>query len=499
MSRSPTSETGGDRPVLVLFRDDLRLADNPALKAAAETGRPVACVFVLDEQSDGIRPLGGAVRWWLHHSLLSLAAGIARLGGRLVLARGPAADRVTAIAAATGAAAVHWNRRYGQAEQAADAVLKARLRAGGIEAASFNGHLMREPWEVTSQAGQPLKVFSPFFRAFVARGEVPRPLAAPKALRPFDWSQAAAADLVGIDDLGLLPVSPDWAGGLREAWTPGEEGALGRLDAFIDGGFNGYAENRNRPDIESTSRLSPHLRFGEISARQVWHAVTAAQLGGRSRASAKDLEVLQKELGWREFSYHLLGQFPELATKNFQSRFDEFPWQPDERMFKAWSRGKTGYPIIDAGMRQLWRTGWMHNRVRMIVASFLIKNLLIDWRQGEEWFWDTLVDADIANNAASWQWVAGSGADAAPYFRVFNPVLQGEKFDPDAVYVKRYLPELARLPAEHAHKPWLAPHPVRASAGITPGVTYPHPLVELDRSRDRALDAFKTLQARDAA
>jgi deoxyribodipyrimidine photo-lyase len=485
-------------PVLLLFRDDLRLADNPAVEAAARAGRPVAALFVLDEESPGIRPPGGAARWWLHHSLAALGRDLDRLGVRLALARGPAAETVPAVARALSAGLVVWNRRYGPAEQQADALLKTRLKETGIEAKSFNAHLMREPWDVLSQAGQPLKVFSPFFRAFMARGDVPAPLPRPRALRPAVWPALPLPALVTLGSLGLLPIAPDWAGGLRETWVPGEAGAAARLSAFLDGGFDGYAENRNRPDMESTSRLSPHLRFGEIGPRQVWHAAAAARLSGETRASAKDLEVFHKELGWREFSYHLLGQFPDLPTRNFQPRFDAFPWQPDARTFEAWKRGRTGYPVIDAGMRQLWQTGWMHNRVRMIVASFLVKNLLVDWRQGEEWFWDTLVDADIANNAASWQWVAGSGADAAPYFRVFNPVLQGEKFDSEGVYVKRFVPELAGLPPEFVHRPWAAPHPVRARAGITAGVTYPHPVVELDRSRDRALAAFKSLQAGQA-
>jgi deoxyribodipyrimidine photo-lyase len=489
----PHGNVPPDAVSVVWFRDDLRLADNPALAAAVASGRRVLALFVLDAESPSIRPPGGAARWWLHQSLVALGAALAEKGVPLLFAKGAAGPLVTAIARAAGAGAVFWNRRYGVAEQAVDSGVKADLRRAGIAANSYNAHLMREPWDIVSQAGQPMKVYTPFWRAFLAKGDVPAALPAPAVINGGVWPDAATALGLPLDALRLLPVKPDWAGGLRETWTPGEAGAAARLADFLSGAFAGYDEKRNRPDVEATSRLSPHLRFGEIGPRQIWHATVMAFEARRTGASDKDYETFRKELVWREFSYHLLGQFPALATRNFQPKFDAFPWLTDDAAFARWTKGQTGIPIIDAGMRQLWQTGWMHNRVRMIVGSFLVKNLLIDWRRGEEWFWDTLVDADPASNTASWQWVAGSGADAAPYFRVFNPVLQGERFDPDGTYVKAFVPELAGLNAKFVHKPWLAPHPLLAGAGIRPGTTYPRPVVELDTSRDRALAAFRTL------
>jgi deoxyribodipyrimidine photo-lyase len=339
-----------------------------------------------------------------------------------------------------------------------------------------------------------MRVFTPFWRAARARGAPPPPLPAPAAITAAPWPDSAPVRTT-IPALGLLPTAPDWSAGLAEAWTPGEAGAAARLGRFLAAEWSGYAEQRNRPDLPSTSRLSPHLRFGEISARQVWHAATTAHHAGAGGASETDLDIFLTEIGWREFSYHLLYHNPALATRNFQARFDDLPWRTSAGDLRAWQKGRTGFPIVDAGMRQLWQTGWMHNRVRMIVASVLAKHLLIDWREGEAWFWDTLVDADAANNAASWQWVAGSGADAAPYFRVFNPVLQGQKFDPEGAYVRRYVPELAGLPAKFIHAPFEAPHPVLARAGIALGRDYPHPIVGLSEGRDRALAAFATMNA----
>jgi deoxyribodipyrimidine photo-lyase len=337
------------------------------------------------------------------------------------------------------------------------------------------------------------------FCAARERGEPPPPLPAPAALAASTLPAGAALTPVSVDDLRLRPTKPDWAKEMATLWTPGEAGARMQLGRFLEGAVKGYGDNRNRPDRISTSRLSPHLRFGEIGPRQIWHATRAAFESGHASAKAYDVEKFLTEIGWREFSYHLLHQFPELANSNFQPKFDAFPWLDDAKALNAWQRGLTGYPIVDAGMRELWRTGWMHNRVRMIVGSFLVKHLLIDWRRGEDWFWDTLVDADPASNAASWQWVAGSGADAAPYFRIFAPVLQGEKFDPNGDYVRKYVPELAKLPKQHIHKPWAAPHPVLASAGITLGRDYPHPIVNHEDARKRALAAFKSISSAEAA
>ena len=471
-------------PVLVWFRDDLRTADNPALCAAAERGVPIITVFVLDEATPGLRRLGGASRWWLHHSLAGLRAGLAKHGVPLLLRRGPAADVLVALARETGAASVHWNRRYSPGEIAADTATKAALTQAGVAVTSHAGNLLFEPWTIRTGAGGPFRVFTPFWKACLAAGWQP-PLRENPELRGGETSVTSDA----LGDWGLLPRSPDWAAGFPAHWTPGEQGARARLEEFITDGLSGYASLRDRPDRPHTSRLSAHLRFGEVSARTVAAAICQARDTGA--ANERDADKFLSELGWREFSHHLLYHFPTLPHDNLQPKFVAFAWREDPKGLEAWQKGLTGYPIVDAGMRELWRTGTMHNRVRMVVASFLIKDLLVDWRQGEVWFWDTLVDADHANNAASWQWVAGSGADAAPFFRIFNPVLQGEKHDPDGAYVRTHVPELARLPAKYIHRPWEAPSSTLFEAGIELGATYPHRIVDHAMARDRALEAFK--------
>lgn len=481
-------------PVLVWFRDDLRLADNPALTAAIDSGRPLLCVYVFDEDTPGLRALGGAARWWLHGSLTALFDSLLAIGGRLDILRGPAGEIVADIVESCGIETVVWNRRYGAAEIALDKKIKAALGDRGVTVRSFDANLLHAPWALRTKAGDPFRVFTPFARALRESGEPRAPLPAPSAFPGAAWPSGAGPRPTTIDSLALEPRKPDWAGGLRAAWTCGEAAARQRLADFLDGALAGYAQGRDHPDRVSTSRLSPHLRFGEISPFQVWHAAHASLLGGESAASRADLDKFISELAWREFSYHLLFHNPDLVRRNHQGRFDSFPWRDDAPGFAAWSRGMTGYPIVDAGMRELWATGWMHNRVRMIAASFLTKDLLIDWRAGEAWFWDTLVDADAANNAASWQWVAGSGADAAPFFRIFNPVLQGEKFDPRGTYVRRWVPELAGLPDQLIHKPWLASPADLARACLRLGRDYPLPMVDHGLARQRALDALATLQ-----
>ncbi|MBQ3358512.1 MAG: deoxyribodipyrimidine photo-lyase [Microbacterium sp.] len=412
-------------PSLVWFRDDLRLADNPALRAAIDRGEPIVAVFVLDEESPGIRPFGGAARWWLHHSLASLSERLRERGGALVLRRGPAARVIPQVVADTDAGAVFWNRRYGRPERDIDAELKTALRNDGIEVASFAGSLLHEPWTVTTGAGTHFSVFTPFWRACLSLPAPRLPLPEP---REIDGIRSAPAS-DDLDDWALLPTRPDWAEGLRETWEPGEPAARRRLRSFLDEDLGSYDRARDEPSAGATSLLSPRLRWGEISPFTVWHeAVSADGAGG-----------FLSELGWREFAWHTLFHFPDLATKNLRPEFDAFPWprlKPSH--LDAWQRGETGVPLVDAGMRELWRTGYMHNRVRMVTASFLVKNLLIDWHRGEEWFWDTLVDADGANNPFNWQWVAGSGADAAPYFRIFNPELQAKKFDPNRLYISQW-------------------------------------------------------------
>lgn len=482
--------------VLFWFRDDLRLADNPALDAAVSTGLPVYLIYIHDHSGHHTRALGGAQLWWLHHALAALSDAIAEKGGSLSIYAGDPADLLPKLAKAYDAQGVFWNRRYHKAQIALDTKLKSALEDTGIPVKSFNGHLLREPWDVKSKTGTPMKVFTPFWKAARDGFEPAAPLKVPKAITSPAVSSKALKPLT-LDGLKLLPTKPDWAREFGLEWQPGEAGAKAKLDSFLKKGFVGYGENRNRPDMPSTSRLAPHLRFGDISIRQVWHAAQLAVSSGKSKASSEDLRVFTSELGWREFSYHLLFNQEDIGKINVQRRFDDFPWKNDKKLLKAWQKGTTGYPIVDAGMRELWRTGFMHNRVRMIVASFLVKHLLIDWRIGENWFWDTLLDADLANNAASWQWVAGSGADAAPYFRIFNPMLQGEKFDPEGDYVRKYVPELRNLSNRNLHAPWLAKPLELQEAGVKLGTTYPHPIVEHDFARDRALSAFKSLQ--DAA
>ena len=470
------------------FRDDLRLADNPALAAAVAEG-PTLCFYIFDE-GPARRALGGASRWWLSRSLAALSASLAERGAELLILRGDPAQLVPRVAALVDAGLVTWSRRYDGASVALDARIKSEIIASGRRVASFTAALLNEPWQVTTKTGEPMKVFTPYWRAARALGEPPAPLPAPGRIESPPLPAELVAMAVTREDLALEPTTPDWAGGLREAWTPGEAGAAAALTDFLAGSLDGYGEGRNRPDYVSTSRLSPHLRFGEIGPRQIWHATRSAIASGETSAPEADADKFLSEIGWREFSYHLLFHNPELATRNYNPRFDAFPWRSDKDALSAWQRGKTGYPIIDAGLRELWTTGWMHNRVRMIVASFLIKHLLIDWREGEVWFWDTLVDADPANNAASWQWVAGSGADAAPYFRIFNPVTQGLKFDPDGLYVRRWIPEIAALPDALIHEPWKADAGTLRRAGIGLGETYPRPIVDLDAGRERALAAL---------
>lgn len=447
-------------PSIVWFRNDLRLADNPALHAAVVRGEPLVLVYVHDEVSEGARPLGGATKWWLHHSLSALRQSIEALGGTLVLRSGRGLDVITSMVDEVSAGAVYWNRRYGLT-RAHDQTLKESLKGRGITAESFAGNLLFEPWTIKNGEGNPFKVFTPFWRACLA-AEPPRsPLPSPSSL-----SSVPGVKSDSLDAWALLPTSPDWSAGLHEMWTPGEKGAGSRLESFIDSTLRLY-HRRDEPGPVTTSRLSPHLRFGEISPHTIWYALEDPLPADAAKNKAKFLS----EIGWREFSYTILFHNPELHSKNFRPEFDAFPWgSPDPAVLRSWQQGKTGVPLVDAGMRELWHTGYMHNRVRMVAASFLIKNLLIDWRIGEAWFWDTLVDADEANNPASWQWVAGSGADAAPYFRVFNPLLQAEKFDPENEYIKRWIPE------------WGTP-------------AYPaSPMIDLKESRDRALQAFHELK-----
>lgn len=480
---SETSDTL-QKPVIVLFREDLRLADNQALSAAAATGRLVIPVFIFDTESAAGQH-GAAWRWWLHHSLAALAASLRAMGGLLVMRSGPHRAVVDALIAETGADTVHWNRRYHPDAMACDAALKAGLRKRGINAHSHGGHLLHEPSLLKTGSGGPFKVFTPFWNAMLTLDDFGAPLPAPATLRFAD----PVPDSEELASWGLLPESPDWSTPLADAWTPGEAEASARLEDFIEEDVTGYVGRRDFPADPATSRLSPHLAHGEISPRMIWHRVRRSTRAGQTSDAAGFL----RELAWREFSYHLLVHNDALGTHNADPKFDAMAWRDDPAALRAWQRGRTGIPIVDAGMRQLWQTGWMHNRVRMICASYLVKHMLIDWRAGERWFADTLVDADPANNAASWQWVAGTSPHGAPFFRIFNPVLQSRKFDAEGSYIRDHVPELAALGDKAIHEPWTAPSAVLDEAGLAENSPYRRPVVGPAAGRARALAAFKAL------
>jgi deoxyribodipyrimidine photo-lyase len=459
------------------------LADHPALLGATAQGFAVLPVFIWSPEEEGTWAQGAASRWWLHHSLEGLDAALRRRGSRLVIRRGPSLDALRQLAQESGARAVFWSRRYEPAVLRRDAALKAALSNDGIEARDFGGTLLFEPADIRSQADRPFRVFTPFWRACLAAAPPVPPQGAPRRIAvPERWPGS-----LGLEALDLEP-KVDWAGGLRKAWKPGEAGGRRALRRFLDCALDEYAVGRDFPSRAGTSRLSPHLHFGEISPRQVWYGVLAAAANAPGLSAHS--EAFLRELGWREFGHHVLYHVPETAKKPLRPEFAAFPWQRSPRMLEAWRRGRTGYPMVDAGMRELWKTGWLHNRSRMVVASFLVKHLLIPWQVGAAWFWDTLVDADLANNTLGWQWSAGCGADAAPYFRIFNPVIQGETFDPGGDYVRHWVPELARLPDQWIHRPWKAPEAVLAAAGVELGRTYPTPVIEHAIARQRALAAF---------
>jgi deoxyribodipyrimidine photo-lyase len=471
---------------LVWFRRDLRLTDQPALQAAAAACDAIVPVFVHAPEEEAPWQPGAASRWWLHHSLLALDDSLRRLGARLIVRRGPALAALVTLARETGAQAVFWNRVYEPALIARDTKIKQALTVEGLRAESFNALLLREPWEVMREDRAPYKVFTPYWKASLALAPPEPPSGRPR-LRP-DALRLASAP---VDSLGLLP-RIRWDSGLARNWTPGEAGATRRLRLFAERLLAGYPGTRDEPAVDGVSRLSPHLHFGELSPRQLWHTVQAAAMEGRNERQAG---AYLRQLAWRDFAHHLLYHFPRTPEHPFRPEFQSFPWRGhDTPLWQAWTRGLTGIPLVDAGLRELWATGWMHNRVRMNVASWLTKNAGIHWLEGARWFWDTLVDADLANNTLGWQWTAGCGADAAPFFRIFNPVLQGRRFDAKGGYVRRWLPELAALPDAHIHAPWLAPEPVLRAAGIVLGRDYPRPVLDLARTRETALAAFRTLR-----
>lgn len=466
---------------IIWFRQDLRLADQAAVTAAAAAG-PVVPVYVLDDATPGAWPIGAAQRWWLHHSLASLDADLRRLGARLLLVRGRAGAVLPVLAESLGARAIHALAHYEpwarQQEAEVGAATKLHLHTGIT---------LAPPAQVRSGSGGRYRIFTPFWRTLQTQMPPPEPLPVP-VLRLADGVPAGES----LDDWALRPTRPNWAAAFGDDWTPGEAGAWAALDRFIDVAATDYDHGRNRPAEPGSSRLSPHLHMGELSPAQVWHAVEAA-IGRRA-------EPFLREIAWRDFATGLIDQFPDYHERPSRAPFDRFPHRPlsDPAVrvdFDAWCRGRTGYPIVDAGMRQLWTTGWMHNRVRMIAASFLVKHLLIDWREGFRWFWGTLVDADLGNNALGWQWIMGSGVDSSPYNRIFAPVGQGEKFDPEGNYVRRWVPELAKLTADVIHRPWEADPLILAASGVRLGNDYPHPIVDHAQARQRALDVYGEAKA----
>lgn len=473
------------KPVIFWFRHDLRLTDNPALTAAARTGRPMIPVYILDDHAAGDWALGGASRWWLHHSLASLQADLKARGSTLSLYRGDSKKILLDLCAETQAETVYFTRAYDPPGVSLEKAIAETLKRIGVQAKRFGGSLLFEPEALKTKSGGPFQVFTPFHKACLSQTIA---AAADEDLRLSALPNAPRGD--ALAEWRLTPTGPDWSAGLAETWEPGEAGAERRLEAFLSDGLVAYPENRDRPGEAGTSRLSPHLHFGEIGPRTVWQR-TEMKAQAEGGAIAKAAHAFLRELIWREFSAHLLFHFRDLPETPFKSRFQDFPWARDEAALKAWQRGQTGYPLVDAGMRELWHTGWMHNRVRMVAASFLVKHLLIPWQEGERWFWDTLVDADLANNAASWQWVAGCGADAAPYFRIFNPVLQGRKFDPLGRYVRKWVPEIAGLADKVLHSPWEATEAQLGAARLTLGRDYPLPFVDHGFARARALEKLE--------
>jgi deoxyribodipyrimidine photo-lyase len=471
-----TSEAAQKALGIVWFRRDLRVADNPALSAAASTDETLLPVYIDDDGQESRRPLGGAARWWRGRSLLALDESLRRIGSRLIIRRGSPQAVLDSLLTESGARSIYFNlRRDGVGD---DAALIAWLRSRGIAVEAFDANYLHDPLYLRTAGGTGFKVFTPFWNRLRGAYTPPTELRVPKRFESLaHWPQGLSLD--------ALQVSDPWVEPIAQAWRPGEEAAMERLACFADEIAASYATERDRPDRDGTSRLSPHLAWGEVSVHAIWRHLTR-------KVGDKALPYL-RELGWRDFNMHLLHDFPDLAWRPMQAKFAAFPARDDGALLRAWQRGLSGYPIVDAGMRQLWRTGWMHNRVRMIVASFLVKDLLIPWQRGEEWFWDTLVDADPAQNGGNWQWVAGCGADAAPFFRVFNPVLQGQKFDPKGAYVREWVPALSKLPNNLVHQPWKATVAQLSEGNVTLGQTYPRPVVDHAKARQAALAAYRRI------
>jgi deoxyribodipyrimidine photo-lyase len=480
---------------MVFFQDDLRMRDNPALMAAAHRGNPLICLFVWNPDGSGYARAGAASRWWLHHSLHTLADNLAKAGNTLILRTGHAPEVIAGLVRHLGVSHLYWNRACEPTALEEEQKILNVLESTHVQFTIFHGNTLVDPTSVRTRAKQPYSVFTPFWKQFQTNMTLEPPVRAPRNLPPHPSGKMTSDSLASLT---LLPAF-DWAQGLRDAWSPGENGAQSLLKKFLHAKVHTYETDRDRPDISRTSHLSPHLHFGEISPRDIWHALDRAADRQTTAREKAGLMAFRRQLVWREFSRYLLVHFPHTAHQPLRMEFQQFPWRFHPKFLHAWQQGQTGYPLIDAGMRELWQTGWMHNRVRMVVASFLTKHLLLPWEEGAQWFWDTLVDADLANNTFGWQWVAGCGADAAPFFRIFNPIMQGRKFDPDGRYVRRWVPELSKLSPAWIHAPWEAPSSVLQEAEVKLGTTYPLPIVKHAEARSRALEAyqqFKKLQSR---
>lgn len=467
---------------LLWFRKDLRLRDNAALAALLEKGVAILPVFILDNETEGDWVPGGASRVWLHHTLKDLTESLKEKGLPLILRQGDPAHILPSLLEESGAEGVYWNRCYEPTLIKRDSHIKNHLKDAGFDVRSFCSSLLFEPQEVANKQGKPFQVYTPFWKT-VSVKKVPSPVSV-------DFRKLHVPDKVPVSDhldsFSLVPSDLDWDSKIMQYWEIGEAAAEKRLQEFLQSAAGDYSQQRDFPGIEGTSKLSPYLQWGSIGPRQIWHQVHEENL-----QDSKGGLVYLKELVWREFAYHILFHFPNTPDSPLRADFEDFPWEDNQDVYRKWCRGQTGYPIVDAGMRQLWEEGWMHNRVRMVVASLLVKHLLQSWRAGARWFWDTLVDADLASNTLGWQWSGGCGADAAPYFRVFNPIIQGKKFDTDGSYVRKYIPELAKLPDDVLHCPWEADAETLERAGVILGDNYPHPIIEHSKGRDRALEAFE--------
>ncbi|QQS54279.1 MAG: deoxyribodipyrimidine photo-lyase [Candidatus Competibacteraceae bacterium] len=472
---------------LVWFRRDLRLSDHPALRRAAAEHGHIIPVYIHAPREDAPWEPGAASRWWLHHSLAALDQALRRQGSRLIVRRGDSLAALRELLRETGAKAVYWNRLYEPASIARDRAIKTALREDGVLAESSQAALLLEPWTLLKPDGQPYQVFTPFWKACLQRLPPPAPLPVPALPGPEQWP-----DSLSLEALELLPRTR-WDEGLAAAWRPGEAGAQTQLERFCESGLAGYQQGRDWPGRDGVSRLSPHLHFGEIGPRRIWAEVAGATDG--DPLGDRGAESYLREIGWREFAHYVLYHWPQTPEQPLRERFAAYPWREEYAdLLRAWQQGRTGYPMVDAGMRQLWRTGWLHNRARMLVASFLVKNCRIPWREGARWFWDTLVDADLASNTLGWQWTAGCGTDAAPYFRIFNPIRQGKQFDPDGAYVRRWVPELAKLPAPTLHQPRALSPLEQQATGFRPGMPYPSPVVDFAASRAEALAGYQRIK-----